>query len=604
MRDVLNARPPAAGRQRRAGDGAPALRGAVDALIDGRPVSWDLAEARGRTPFEQEMTHQVRALAAIAAASGECLSGRSENGPYRHDSAYRHDWAYGHTSAWGRTIARVGALARACLRLRVSSALAAWRGTDAVCLAALAADVHRARSPREVAAALVTHVPLAIGSPVVAVLSPGVPAWTVLAGVVPAVAADAAVASLLACADEAIRVDPEASVHRLLPARDRAWLARARVATIVPIASQEGQPLAGLLVGPRDDGRPHTRRDRACLRAAASMAAVALGAFASHAGHGVPASTVDSDDLSFECDACGRVAEQTGACPCGGVRRLAALPARLHGTFEVQRRIGRGGMGVAYLARDTRLDRAVVLKTLPCLSPGQAASIRAEARAMAAVEHPQVAVLYGLEDWRGTPVLVVEYLPGGTLASRLAAGPMAVPEALRLGASIADALGALHARGWLHRDIKPSNIGFGRGGGPKLLDFGLTRWIQDVTATEAAADRQATGEGVTGELAGTPLYLSPDALDGQAAGEHDDVWALSVVLVEMMTGMHPFHVPDGEAVLDRVRRRAPIDLRTLAPALPPAVADLLSRALHPWRPQRIASAGLLAAALRAADCAS
>ncbi len=109
---------------------------------------------------------------------------------------------------------------------------------------------------------------------------------------------------------------------------------------------------------------------------------------------------------------------------------------------------------------------------------------------------------------------------------------------------------------------------------------------------------------MVGELAGTPLYLSPDALDGQAAGEHDDVWALSVVLVEMMTGVHPFHAPDGEGVLDRIRRRAPIDVRTLAPALPPAVADLLSRALHPWRPQRIASAGRLAAALRAADCAS
>ncbi len=479
MCDVLHVASPGAGRQRRAGDGAPALRVAVDALIDGHPFPWDLADACGRPPFEQEMTRQVRALAAMSAASGDRVAGRSGNPP-RAAGAHRRVYN-GPYRAWERIIARVGSLTRACLRLRASSVLAACRRTDAVSLAALAADVHRARSPREVAAALATHVPLAVGSPVVAVLSPGVPAWTVLAGSVPTVPPDAAVASLLACAAEAMRVDPEASLFPLLPEGDRAWLARAGVATIVPIASQEGRPLAGLLVGPRDDGRPHTRRDRACLGAAASMAAVALGAFAVHAGAGVPAHMLDSDDLSFECDTCGRVTEQAGACPCGGVRRLAALPARLHGTFEVQRRIGRGGMGVVYLARDTRLDRAVVLKTLPCLSPGQAASIRAEARAMAAVEHPQVAVLYGLEDWRGTPVLVVEYLPGGTLASRLVSGPMAVPESLRLGASIADALGALHARGWLHRDIKPSNIGFGRGGGPKLLDFGLTRWTQNVT---------------------------------------------------------------------------------------------------------------------------
>ena len=162
----------------------------------------------------------------------------------------------------------------------------------------------------------------------------------------------------------------------------------------------------------------------------------------------------------------------------------------------------------------------------------------------------------------------------------------------------------MHARGWLHRDIKPSNIGYTADGVPKLLDFGLTRWFRDGSARGAVC-RAAGGGGGRGLRTGRHAAdLSPDALDGQAAGEHDDVWALSVVLVEMMTGVHPFHAPDGEAVLDRIRRRAQMDLRTLVPALPPSVADLLSRALHPLRPQRIASGRLLAAALRAADCAS
>jgi hypothetical protein len=566
-------------RQRRAGDGAPVLRGVVDAVIDGRPVAWDRAEARGRTPGEREMTRQVRAVSALSA-----------------DPAVR-------VAAGARLVARLGWLARVCRGLGVSSVLAAWRGSDAVSLAALAADVQRARSPREVAGALATHASLAVGSPVVAVVSPGVPAWTVLVGEAPPLLPDAAVAALLACAEDAIRVDPDASVYPLLPDGDRAWLARAGVATLVPIAAPDGRSLAGLLVGARADGRPHSRRDRACLAAAASMAAVALGALECHAGHAGPAilGQLDSpagDDLSFECEACGRVADASGSCPCGGARHLAALPSRLHGTFEVQRRIGRGGMGVAYLARDTRLDRPVVLKTLPCVSPGRAASIRAEARAMAAVEHPQVAVLYGLEEWRGTPVLVVEYLPGGTLASRLASGPMAVPDALALGASIAEALGALHARGWLHGDVKPSNIGFGRGGGIKLLDFGLSRWAPVATDTGPWADRRTAGDAIVGDLAGTPLYLSPDLLDGQAAGAPDDVWALSVVLVEMLTGRHPFRASDREAVLARVRRRAPIDLRGLAPALPPAVAGLLSRALHPHLAHRLATAEQLAAALR------
>jgi serine/threonine protein kinase len=276
----------------------------------------------------------------------------------------------------------------------------------------------------------------------------------------------------------------------------------------------------------------------------------------------------------------------------------------LHGAFEVQRRIGQGGMGVVYLARDLRLDRSVALKTLPCLSSGLVPTIRAEARAMAALDHPQIAVLYGLEDWRGTPVLVVEYLPGGTLASRLTEGPIPVPEAIAMGASIADALAALHARGWLHRDVKPSNIGFGRGGGPKLLDFGLTQWRQVPLADASGSDQPIADDSGTGVVAGTPLYLSPDALDGEAPGEHDDVWALSLVLVEMIAGAHPFRAPSREDVLRLIRRREIADLRTFASGMPVRVADLLTRALHPRRTQRLVKARELAAALRALDPAS
>jgi hypothetical protein len=571
---------PAEARQRRAGDGAPALRGAVEALIDGQPVSWDLAEAHSRTPLEQQMTRQVRALATITASpvSGEASLARL------------------HT--------RVASWVRACVHVTVSGAIAALRGTDAAALAALSADVHRARSPREVAAALMAHVPPAIGSPLVAVVSCDRGRWSSLAGACPALPDDAAITSLLASAGPVIRLDAEAAVFPLLPERDRLWLTAAGVATVVPLASTDGQPLGALLVGPRADGRPHTPHDRSCLAAAANMAALALGAFAGH-GDPVPAEHLaEHEDLSFECEACGRVAEQSGRCACGGRRRLAALPALLHGAFEVQRRIGHGGMGVVYLARDLRLDRCVALKTLPCLSSGLVESIRAEARAMAALDHPQVAVLYGLEDWRGTPVLVAEYLPGGTLASRLSEGPIAVRDALAMGASIADALGALHERGWLHRDVKPSNIGFGRGGNPKLLDFGLTRWRQAQNADAPGLGGRTPDDSGAGALSGTPLYLSPDALDGELPGEHDDVWALSVVIVEMIAGAHPFRAATGEGVLALVRRRQLVDLRTFASGMPSPVADLLTRALHPSRSQRIAKARELAAALRALDLAS
>lgn len=567
-------------QQRRAGDGAPALRCAVDALIDGQPVRWDRAEAHSRTPLEQRMTRQMRALATIAVP------------------------ARGTEASWARVLTGVTSWLRSCLHVNVPAVLASWRGTDATALAALSADIHRARSPREVAAALMAHVPPAIASPLVAVVGRERGTWTTLAGTLTDVPEDSAVASLLVSCEPVIRVDSEASVFLLLPDRDRLWLSRAGVATIVPLASSDGQPLAGLLVGPRADGRPHTPHDRSCLAAAANMAAVALGAFAGHAEPGPAERAVESEDLSFECERCGRVDDQSGACPCGGGRRLAALPVLLHGAFQVQRRIGHGGMGVVYLARDLRLDRCVALKTLPCLSSGLVDTIRAEARAMAALDHPQVAVLYGLEDWRGTPVLVVEYLPGGTLASRLNKGPLAIRDALAMGAAIADALGALHERGWLHRDVKPSNIGFGRGGGPKLLDFGLTRWRQAQSGEACSAAGANPEESVTGALAGTPLYLSPDSLDGDPPGEHDDVWALSVVVVEMIAGAHPFRAPTRDGVLDLVRRRRLVDLRTFASGMPSPVADLLTRALHPSRSRRIVKARELAAALRGLDLAS
>lgn len=566
-------------RSRRAGDTAPVLRGVVDALIDGRPVSWEAAERGSRTLLERQMTRQVRDLAAIAAP------------PVPPASNSPHVWS------------RLVALCRAGVRQRTRSALAALRGGDAVVLAALAADVHRARSPRELAAALMAHLPAAIGSPIVAVVACDAQVWFPLVGAMPALPPDSAIASLLEAADQVVRVDADARIFHLLPTADRAWVTHAGVAAVVPLTTADGQPLAGVLVGPRDDGRPHTGHDCSCLGAAASMAAVAFGALAGAVDPNVRDQPADPEDLSFECDTCGRIADQAGVCACGGRRRLAALPACLHGAFQVQRRIGQGGMGVVYLARDLRLERPVALKTLPCLSPRDVDAIRAEARAMAALDHPQVAVLYGLEDWRGTPVLVVEYLPGGTLATRLATGALPLREALGLGISIADALAALHDRGWLHRDVKPSNIGFGRGGGPKLLDFGLTRWMTSAPTDAHAAGQRSDDDGPAGGLAGTPLYLSPEAIDGEHPGEHDDVWALSMVLVEMIAGEHPFRARTRDAVIERLRRRIPLDLHAGA-RIPAPVADVLLRALHPERRHRIARARELAAALRTLEPAS
>src|SRR5258707_13213131 len=130
-------------------------------------------------------------------------------------------------------------------------------------------------------------------------------------------------------------------------------------------------------------------------------------------------------------------------------------------------------MGVVYLAHDTALDRDVALKTLRNLRPHRVERLRDEARAMAALNHESLATLYGLEIWRGTPVLVVEYFPKGTLADRLSHGPLAPEDAIALGLQLARALAYMHARAVEHRDLKPSNIAFTPAGRVKLLDFGL-----------------------------------------------------------------------------------------------------------------------------------
>ncbi len=194
-------------------------------------------------------------------------------------------------------------------------------------------------------------------------------------------------------------------------------------------------------------------------------------------------------------------------------------------------------MGAVYLAHDIRLDRHVAVKTLAGRSVSRMMGLQPEAWAMARVAHAAVAQIYGVESWRGRPFLVVEFLPGGTLAARLGEGPLAAPQSVAVAIQLAEGLAALHRAGYLHGDVKPSNIGFTADGLPKLLDFGLAR-----PANNAAAG-------------GTLRYLSPEVVSGRSAAAADDVWSLCVVLYEMVSGDHPFAGGDVEDVADRIRRQ-------------------------------------------------
>jgi serine/threonine protein kinase len=275
--------------------------------------------------------------------------------------------------------------------------------------------------------------------------------------------------------------------------------------------------------------------------------------------------------------------------------RESALPAELFGKFRLERRIGEGGMGVVYCALDLALGRRVALKTLPHTNPEDADRLRREARAMAVITHPNLALILGAETWQGTPVLVLEYLAGGTLEARLAQGRLPAHEAFEIAHSMARVLVRLHAAGLLHRDVKPSNVGFTEENEPRLLDFGLVRILNEVLPSRplgADVRFEETGFG------GTPLYMSPEALDGGRPDPGFDLWGLAVVAYEAVTGRHPFERESASATLSAIRRGWTDELAALLPADAAAARELFEGALDAERARRPQTAGELADRLR------
>ena len=244
----------------------------------------------------------------------------------------------------------------------------------------------------------------------------------------------------------------------------------------------------------------------------------------------------------------------TGFAPAGEVSDAGDVPG-----YELLGELGRGGMGVVYEARDTRLNRAVALKMV-LGRPGTAELMRfrAEAEAMAAVRHPNVAQVLGAGESDGRPFLVMELLPGGTLEEYLRADrgrpPAALAEIVR---KVAAGVAAAHAQGIVHRDLKPGNVLFDGDGVPKVTDFGL-------------AKRGADGPTATGAVMGTPAYMAPEQAGGNTkfVGPEADVWSLGVILYQALTGARPFAAADTRGVLAQVLTADPVPPRRLAPGVP------------------------------------
>jgi tRNA A-37 threonylcarbamoyl transferase component Bud32 len=267
-------------------------------------------------------------------------------------------------------------------------------------------------------------------------------------------------------------------------------------------------------------------------------------------------------------------------------------PGDVIGSYRIERILGRGGMGVVYLAHDERLHRAVALKALPphlFRDPTMRARLRQEARAAAALSHQSIATVFALEEIGDQIFIASEYLEGRTLREELAAGPVPQPRALAIARAIAVALHAAHERGIVHRDLKPENVILPANGGVKLVDFGLAQI--DVTSQDLASVTRLTDAGV---LAGTPPYMAPEQLLGQPTSARTDQFAFGVLLYELLTGRHPFGSGPLPTTIARTIASDP------DPAdVPPALWQIISRAIEKNPEQRFASMKDIAEALEA-----
>ena len=250
------------------------------------------------------------------------------------------------------------------------------------------------------------------------------------------------------------------------------------------------------------------------------------------------------------------------------------------GHYEIGGKLGEGGMGAVYRARDRRLGRDVAIKVLPtefASAPDRLARFEREAQVLASLNHPNVATLYGFEDLGGLPFLVMELVSGQTLRDRIARAALPLTEALTIAKQVADGLEAAHDKGIVHRDLKPANVMITPDGRVKLLDFGLAKAF-DLTR-EAAESPTVTMSGTgAGVVLGTVSYMSPEQARGADVDKRTDIWAFGCCLFEMLTGRRSF---GGETPPDTMAKIIEVepDWRRLDASVPARVRDLLARCL-------------------------
>jgi len=257
------------------------------------------------------------------------------------------------------------------------------------------------------------------------------------------------------------------------------------------------------------------------------------------------------------------------------------------GNFEIAEMIGRGGMGVVYLAHDTNLKRSVAIKSIPAALGADSTArtrFRREAELLASLNHPNIAVIHEIIEEEKSGYLVLEYVPGQTLAERIAKGPLKLQEALTIALQIAEAVAAAHEHDVIHRDLKPGNIKLTPDGRVRVLDFGLAKAVGGELSEKPTTVTQP------GRLMGTPAYMSPEQACGKSTDRRTDIWSFGCVLYEMLTGHLPFEGETATDMLARIIEREP-DWELLSQETPANIRTLLRRCLEKDPRQRLQHIG-------------
>ena len=270
---------------------------------------------------------------------------------------------------------------------------------------------------------------------------------------------------------------------------------------------------------------------------------------------------------------------------------MGLSPGQRLGAYEVISAIGAGGMGEVYRARHTKPGRDVALKLLPDTfrhEPDRVARFQREAQFLAALNHPSIAAIYGLEEASGSQFLVLELVEGETLASRIARGPVPLAEALVVARQVISALEAAHEKGIIHRDLKPANIAFASNGQVKVLDFGLAKVMEPTSGAIDISHSPTLTFNATraGVILGTAAYMSPEQAKGRVADKRSDVWAFGCVLYEMLTGKRAFEGEDVSDTLAAILRGEP-DWTALPSDVPAPLRTVVKRCLEKDRLARI-----------------